>query len=130
MKSIKVCDPAIGSGAFPMGILNVLFHARQLLYGFTRDKHTFSHAEVKREIIQENIFGVDIEQGAVDIARLRFWLALVVDEETPQPLPNLDYKIVCGDSLLNRNPLDAPIMNVFAVYNKNKRDEDKITLSK
>lgn len=130
LKSIKVCDPAIGSGAFPMGILNVLFHARQLLYGFTRDKHTFSHAEVKREIIQENIFGVDIEQGAVDIARLRFWLALVVDEETPQPLPNLDYKIVCGDSLLNRNPLDAPIMNVFAVYNKNKRDEDKITLGK
>lgn len=130
LKSIKVCDPAIGSGAFPMGILNVLFHARQLLYGFTRDKHTFSHAEGKREIIQENIFGVDIEQGAVDIARLRFWLALVVDEEIPQPLPNLDYKIVCGDSLLNRNPLDAPIMNVFAVYNKNKKDEDKITLSK
>lgn len=130
LKSIKVCDPAIGSGAFPMGILNVLFHVRQLLYGFTRDKHTFSHAEVKREIIQENIFGVDIEQGAVDIARLRFWLALVVDEEIPQPLPNLDYKIVCGDSLLNRNPLDAPIMNVFAEYNKNKGDEDKITLSK
>lgn len=130
LKSIKVCDPAIGSGAFPMGILNVLFHARQLLYGFTRDKHTFSHAEVKREIIQENIFGVDIEQGAVDIARLRFWLALVVDEEIPQPLPNLDYKIVCGDSLLNRNSLNAPIMNVFAEYNKNKRDEDKITLSK
>mgnify|MGYP002612871031 FL=1 len=93
LKSIKVCDPAIGSGAFPMGVLNVLFYARQLLYGFTQDKHTFSHAEVKREIIQENIFGVDIEQGAVDIARLRFWLALVVDEETPQPLPNLDYKI-------------------------------------
>lgn len=130
LKSIKVCDPAIGSGAFPMGVLNVLFHARQLLYGFTQDKHTFSHAEVKREIIQENIFGVDIEQGAVDIARLRFWLALVVDEETPQPLPNLDYKIVCGDSLLNRTSLDSPIMNVFTEYNRNKKDEDKITLNK
>ncbi len=130
LKSIKVCDPAIGSGAFPMGVLNVLFHARQLLYGFTQDKHTFSHAEVKREIIQENIFGVDIEQGAVDIARLRFWLALVVDEDTPQPLPNLDYKIVCGDSLLNRTSLDSPIMNVFTEYNRNKKDEDKITLNK
>ena len=130
LKSIKVCDPAIGSGAFPMGVLNVLFYARQLLYGFTQDKHTFSHAEVKREIIQENIFGVDIEQGAVDIARLRFWLALVVDEETPQPLPNLDYKIVCGDSLLNRTSLDSPIMNVFTEYNRNKKDEDKITLNK
>lgn len=130
LKSIKVCDPAIGSGAFPMGVLNVLFYARQLLYGFTQDKHTFSHAEVKREIIQENIFGVDIEQGAVDIARLRFWLALVVDEETPQPLPNLDYKIVCGDSLLNRTSFDSPIMNVFTEYNRNKKDEDKITLNK
>lgn len=130
LKSIKVCDPAIGSGAFPMGVLNVLFYARQLLYGFTQDKHTFSHAEVKCEIIQENIFGVDIEQGAVDIARLRFWLALVVDEETPQPLPNLDYKIVCGDSLLNRTSLDSPIMNVFTEYNRNKKDEDKITLNK
>ena len=129
LKSIKVCDPAIGSGAFPMGVLNVLFYARQLLYGFTQDKHTFSHAEVKREIIQENIFGVDIEQGAVDIARLRFWLALVVDEETPQPLPNLDYKIVCGDSLLNRTSFDSPIMNVFTEYNRNKKDEDKITLN-
>ena len=130
LKSIKVCDPAIGSGAFPMGILNVLFHSRQLLYGFTQDKHTFSHAEVKREIIQENIYGVDIEQGAVDIARLRFWLALVVDEETPQALPNLDYKIVCGDSLLSRNNLHVPILNVFSEYNRNKNTDEKITLDR
>lgn len=130
LKSIKVCDPAIGSGAFPMGILNVLFHARQLLYGFTQDKHTFSHAEVKREIIQENIFGVDIEQGAVDIARLRFWLALVVDEEIPQPLPNLDYKITCGNSILHRFSLDSPIDNVFIEYNKNISENEKMSLSK
>lgn len=130
LKSIKVCDPAIGSGAFPMGILNVLFHSRQLLYGFTHDKHAFSHAEVKREIIQENIYGVDVEQGAVDIARLRFWLALIVDEETPQPLPNLDYKIVCGDSLLSKNSLTTPILDVFAEYNKTKAADDKITLEK
>lgn len=57
-------------------------------------------------------------------------MALVVDEETPQPLPNLDYKIVCGDSLLNRTSLDSPIMNVFTEYNRNKKDEDKITLNK
>ena len=68
----------------------------------------FSYANVKRDIIQNNIYGVDIEKGAVDIARLRFWLALVVDENEPQPLPNLDYKIMCGNSLLNRFPLNAP----------------------
>lgn len=43
---------------------------------------------------------MDIEKGAVDIARLRFWLSIVVDEETPSPLPNLDYKIMQGNSLI------------------------------
>ena len=97
---VKVCDPAIGSGAFPMGVLNVLFDCRHLLYGFIGKNEDFSYAKVKREIIQNNIYGVDIEKGAVDIARLRFWLALVVDENEPQPLPNLDFKIMQGNSLV------------------------------
>lgn len=118
---VKVCDPAIGSGAFPMGVLNVLYHARMLLYAFTRPTQGFSPAMVKREIIQNNIYGVDIEKGAVDIARLRFWLALVVDEEEPQPLPNLDYKIMCGNSLIHRFALDAPFQNVLKHYNKENK---------
>ena len=130
LRDIKVCDPAIGSGAFPMGILNVLYHARLLLYGFTKPGDDFVPSHVKREIIQQNVFGVDIEQGAVDIARLRFWLALVVDEKNPMPLPNLDYKIVCGDSLLNRFDLDEPIDAVFKIYNEGKDDVDKISLAK
>ena len=129
LRAVKVCDPAIGSGAFPMGILNVLFHSRQLLYGFRRDTKGFSPEEVKRDIIQNNIFGVDIEQGAVDIARLRFWLSLVVDSEEPNPLPNLDYKIVCGNSLLSRYRLDEPIKNVFVEYNK-KNKENKMSFAK
>ena len=115
---VKVCDPAIGSGAFPMGVLNVLFDCRHLLYGFIGKNEDFSYAKVKRDIIQNNIYGVDIEKGAVDIARLRFWLALVVDENEPQPLPNLDYKIMCGDSLLYRVALDAPFRNVLRDYNQ------------
>lgn len=123
LKEVKVCDPAIGSGAFPMGILNVLFHSRRLLHNIAFKNTDFVSTDVKRDIIQNNIFGVDIEQGAVDIARLRFWLALVVDADTPQPLPNLDYKIVCGNSLLNRHALDIPIDDVFAYYNrKNNAD--------
>lgn len=118
LAEVKVCDPAIGSGAFPMGVLNVLFDCRHLLYPFTGSKEDFSWAKVKREIIQNNIYGVDIEKGAVDIARLRFWLALVVDEIEPQPLPNLDYKIMCGDSLLHRFALDAPFQNVLKDYNQ------------
>ena len=118
LSAVKVCDPAIGSGAFPMGVLNVLFDCRHLLYGFIGKNEDFSYAKVKRDIIQNNIYGVDIEKGAVDIARLRFWLALVVDENEPQPLPNLDYKIMCGDSLLHRFALDAPFQNVLKDYNQ------------
>lgn len=95
LESAKICDPAIGSGAFPMGLLNELLRCREALSG----KH-YNRAEIKKSIIQNNIYGVDIEKGAVDIARLRFWLSIVVDEDTPSPLPNLDYKIMQGNSLL------------------------------
>ncbi len=94
--NVKICDPAIGSGAFPMGLLKELFQCRTALEGIEQSKA----AEIKKHIIQQNIYGVDIERGAVDIARLRFWLSLIVDEETPQALPNLDYKIVEGNSLI------------------------------
>lgn len=100
LKEVTVCDPAIGSGAFPMGILNILFTARQHLYGFLKESEPFNPLEVKKSIIRDNIYGVDIEQGAVDIARLRFWLAILVEEQVATPLPNLDYRIVRGNSLI------------------------------
>ena len=102
---VKICDPAIGSGAFPMGLLQEIFNAQvylQELKGFTKAK---SDAEIKKHIIEESIYGVDIDEGAVDIARLRFWLSLVVDEPKPQPLPNLSFKIVCANTLI---PLGKP----------------------
>ena len=79
-----------------MGLLKELFQCRTALEGIEQSKA----AEIKKHIIQNNIYGVDIERGAVDIARLRFWLSLIVDEENPQALPNLDYKIVEGNSLI------------------------------
>ncbi|MEE0266390.1 MAG: TaqI-like C-terminal specificity domain-containing protein [Bacteroidales bacterium] len=130
LKEVKVCDPAIGSGAFPMGILYVLYHAIHHLHSYAEPHGNFDSTQTKRDIIQNNIFGVDIEQGAVDIARLRFWLALVVDADKPQPLPNLDYKITCGNSLLSRYPIDAPIENVFVEYNKGKKEDEKMSLAK
>ena len=98
LKVVKICDPAIGSGAFPMGLLKELFQCRTAIEGISQHQA----AEIKKHIIQKNIYGVDIERGAVDIARLRFWLALIVDEETPQTLPNLDFKIMQGNSLLEQ----------------------------
>jgi adenine-specific DNA-methyltransferase len=117
LHTIKVCDPAIGSGAFPMGILNemvmlinVLHHASPDVVEETWKMDNWQPATVKKHIIQNSIYGVDIEKGAVDIARLRFWLSLVLDEEKPSALPNLDYKIVVGNSLVSK--LGDTIINI------------------
>ena len=122
LSSIKICDPAIGSGAFPVGLLHELVNAMLVLkphlsYDYLTEKlkgFGFTHREsisdsryiyrLKRHIIQESIYGVDIDSSAIDIARLRLWLSLVVDEDDLDPietLPNLDYKIVAGNSLIN-----------------------------
>lgn len=98
LKDVKICDPAIGSGAFPMGLLKELYLCRSAIEGLDDD----NASEIKKHIIQHNIYGVDIEKGAVDIARLRFWLSLIVDERTPHALPNLDFKIMQGNSLLEQ----------------------------
>ena len=103
LDNVKICDPAIGSGAFPMGFLHEIFTAKQTLHTFEFGNTTnFNASDVKFNIIQNSIYGVDIERGAVDIARLRFWLSLIVDEPEPKALPNLDYKIVVGNSLVSK----------------------------
>jgi len=96
LDKVKILDPAIGSGAFPVSILLNILKIKETL------NPNLNRAEEKKKIIENSIYGVDIEQGAVDIAKLRFWLSLIIDEEQPIPLPNLDYKIVCGDSLLTK----------------------------
>lgn len=100
LDTVKICDPAIGSGAFPMGLLQEIFSIKEVI-AFELGL-TWKPADIKESIIKNSIYGVDIEKGAVDIARLRFWLSLVVDEEKPRALPNLDYKIVAGDSLVSK----------------------------
>lgn len=99
LEKVKICDPAIGSGAFPMGLLQEIFNLMVVLHEY-KGWGKKNEVEIKKHIIQESIYGVDLDAGAVDIARLRFWLSLVVDEKKPQPLPNLDYKIMQGNSLL------------------------------
>ncbi|MDI3528088.1 MAG: hypothetical protein PWR03_2272 [Tenuifilum sp.] len=108
LDNVKICDPAIGSGAFPMGLLLEIFSIKELIAYETGKP--WNPAQTKLNIIQNSIYGVDIEKGAVDIARLRFWLSLVVDEEKPKALPNLDYKIVVGDSLISK--FDGEIVEI------------------
>ena len=100
LAKIKVCDPAVGSGAFPLGMLNEIVSARTLLSIHLRDSP--STYELKLHAISNSIYGVDIEPGAVEIAKLRFWLSLVVEEEKPSPLPNLEHKIMQGNALVSK----------------------------
>ncbi len=123
LADITVCDPAVGSGAFLVGMMTETVRARsaltpyfireineneqtteqqkeKLLQELIAKRSAYSH---KKDAIQNCLYGVDIDPGAVEIAKLRLWLSLVVDEEDVKqikPLPNLDYKIVAGNSLL------------------------------
>jgi hypothetical protein len=105
LQDIKVVDPAVGSGAFPVGMMNEIVKARSILTLFFSPEERESRTEynLKRQCIENCLYGVDIDPSAVEIAKLRFWLSLIVDEEKReniQPLPNLDHKIMCGNSLL------------------------------
>lgn len=113
LSNIKVCDPAVGSGAFPVGMMTEIVKSRLFFFqtkcladcyknkqGDEVKRNAYNY---KRDCIENSLYGVDIDPGAVEIAKLRLWLSLVVDEEDIEqikPLPNLDYKIVCGNSLL------------------------------
>ena len=104
LASIRVCDPAVGSGAFVVGMMNEIIRTRNALTPHIGQEGERMPYHFKRHAIQSCLYGVDIDPGAVEIAKLRLWLSLIVDEEdreTIQPLPNLDYKIVRGNALLS-----------------------------
>ena len=104
LASIRVCDPAVGSGAFIVGMMNEIVKVRNALTPYIGENGERSPYHFKRQAIQNCLYGVDINPGAAEIAKLRLWLSLVVDEEerrTIQPLPNLNYKIVQGNSLFS-----------------------------
>lgn len=121
LKSITVCDPAIGSGAFPVGMMTEIVKARTALTPYFNDVADRTPYHFKRHAIQNSIYGVDIDAGAVEIAKLRLWLSLVVDEEDVKqikPLPNLDYKVVVGNSLMGFPFKSARIQKIEALKAK------------
>lgn len=136
LASIKVCDPAIGSGAFPVGMMSEIVKARNTLTAYIQTPER-SPYHFKRDCIENSLYGVDIDSGAVEIAKLRLWLSLMVDEEDIKrikPLPNLDYKVVCGNSLIGfpenwDSPIEKEIESLkhefFNETNPNKKNELK-----
>lgn len=125
LSNVKVVDLAVGSGAFPLGMINEIVKARNIIttYLAITIKNTqnrkihFSQRNnywLKRETIKNCIFACDIESSATDITKLRLWLSLVIDDQIrdkedemlgyatkPRELPNLDCNIICGNSLMD-----------------------------
>ncbi|GCA92786.1 hypothetical protein MAE30S32_14380 [Microcystis aeruginosa 11-30S32] len=106
LSEVKIVDPACGSGAYLLGMLHELHSLTRLLDTRAQPENARDDYHRKLNIIQNNLYGVDIDEFAVNIARLRLWLSLTVefDGEHPEPLPNLDFKIESGDSLTAPNP--------------------------
>jgi hypothetical protein len=121
IKNVKICDPAVGSGAFPLGMLNEIVKARQVLNNHL--KNPVSKYQLKLDAISNSLYGVDLDSGAIEIAKLRMWLSLAVDEDEPRPLPNLDHKLMQGNSLVSKfygeEPFDDDFLtNLKASNNK------------
>ena len=107
VRSVRVLDPAVGSGAFLLAALQRLERLRDGLDGRPADAHELFAR--RREIIRGSLYGVDVNGAAVRLCELRLWLALVVDLEVDSasrvpPLPNLDINIRQGDALVD--PID------------------------
>ena len=104
LAEVTVVDPACGSGAYLPGMMHELVELQQTLFNVGIDGKSLY--DLKLQIIERNLYGVDIDQFAVNIAMLRLWLSLAIDYvgDQPEPLPNLDFKILQGDSLLSPDP--------------------------
>jgi len=106
LDNVEIVDPACGSGAYLLGMLHELYDLTSLLDTRAQTQTPKDDYHRKLSIIQNNLYGVDLDDFAINIARLRLWLSLAVEFEgdTPEPLPNLDFKIESGDSLTAPDP--------------------------
>ncbi len=114
LDEVTVVDPACGSGAYLLGMMQELVELQTELYNAGLDSKSLY--DLKLQIIERNLYGADLDLFAVNIAMLRLWLSLSIeydDAGEPPALPNLDFKIVCGDSLLAPDPNPSLQANMF-----------------
>ncbi len=136
LESVKILDPACGSGAFPIGALQkIVFILQQVdadgkvwfqkqIQNISPEMKRVIEREFENEnfdyirklgVVRKNIYGIDIQPIATEISRLRCFLTLIVDESIHdnlenrgiEPLPNLDFKFVTANSLIGLPKLSA-----------------------
>ncbi|WP_119071974.1 Eco57I restriction-modification methylase domain-containing protein [Aggregatilinea lenta] len=103
LDTLTALDPAVGSGSFLIGMLQEIILLRRACASAQGiEVNPATVADWKEAIIRDTLYGVDIKPEAIEIAQLRLWLALVVDQtiDRARPLPNLDYKLMAGNSLI------------------------------
>ncbi len=153
LDEIKVLDPACGSGAFLLKAGEVLFYLKTSFLNKLKEKGEdveIDYYKIKHSIITENLYGVDILEGAIEIAKLRLWLWLVSsykEEKEIQALPNIEYNLVVGNSLIGwvnekltqislTNPMTPEIKGIFkglianSIYEKRELQKAKELLEK
>ncbi|MBU4246361.1 MAG: N-6 DNA methylase, partial [Nanoarchaeota archaeon] len=143
---LKVLDPACGSGHFLTSAMKELVFTKKKL--LERLEKEVSYFAIKKQVINNNLYGVDIEEAAVEIAKLRLWLSMIENIDLPdfahtQTLPNIEYKIIGGNSLigwvdepLNQNlvitPYDERMKGVFETlkfaYSRNESDVERFNI--
>ncbi|MBL1202454.1 MAG: N-6 DNA methylase [Nostoc sp. GBBB01] len=125
LRKVRCCDLAAGSGAYLLGMLHELLDLRQCLFA-NKGLDSNTVYQRKLEIIENNIYGIDKDVFAVNIARLRLWLSLAVEYqgEKPKPLPNLKYKIEVGDSLIAPSPATTGVIRgeLISQYSQKKAE--------
>ena len=98
LQKVRILDPACGSGAFPMGMIQTILGCYERLESNGLSKR-------KKDLIENNIYGVDIDPMAIEISKLRIWLSLIIDGKTDKNnlpvLPNLEFKFVCANTLMD-----------------------------
>ena len=154
LEKVKIADPACGSGAFPLGILNEIVRARNILTFYINmieilkekdEKNYWSRLDEKQNsrtsyrlklyAIQNSLYGVDIEPSAIDITKLRLWLSILVDStnNNVRPLPNLDFNFMIGNSLIDEfegmKLFDESLLDDKILEKKMKKVQMKLFMS-
>ena len=149
LHKFKIFDPACGSGAFPIGMLQKLVWIQQQvdpnaeiwldvqLSGISNELQKHLKSQVnnqkfdylrKLSVIRESLFGVDIQPIATEMSRLRCFLTLIVEEDVKdhadnrgiQPLPNLEFKFITANSLLDLSEVNEDTSNHPSMFDDNK----------
>ena len=149
LSKVKVVDPAVGSGAFPLGMLTEIVKARDTITAYLIiDMNGYQRLSyrsmrnpyrLKRETIKNSIFACDIEASAVDITKLRLWLSLVIDNQImdqendefgyttkPRELPNLECNVICGNTLMDEFE-GIPLLTENAALNNESNNRQMTT---